>query len=409
MLKFQKFTGINNVVPSERLKPTELRAAMNVDLGMNGEVRRRQGYETRMLGGFENLWDADGFMLMTINGDLCSFVAGPTPTMTALYPAISHDRIWYVNLPDGRTAFSNGLINGITDGSTVTGWGVPVPASIGSLTDVAGALHPGDYQWQITYVRDSDGLEGGPLYSNPETVALGGIFLSGLPVLDGYSINVYLTSVNGDVGYFAGNTTTDLFTYTGSNASLVMPCRTDNMQPAPVGTVSAMWRGRVLVADGSTLWASKNGQYELFDRRRDFKQFSANITAIVPVDNGVYVGTDEELAYLDGVEFDKLVYRQVVNGPVVLGSGVQVNGERVMLGDGSGKGKAIICIADRQIVAGFNDGVLSRMTQGRYETDVQEVCATFREVNGIPQYVAVPQEAAHRARGFSAAVVGLPA
>ena len=170
-----------------------------------------------------------------------------------------------------------------------------------------------------------------------------------------------------------------------------------------------MWRGRVLVADGSTLWASKNGQYELFDRRRDFKQFSANITAIVPVDNGVYVGTDEELAYLDGVEFDKLVYRQVVNGPVVLGSGVQVNGERVMLGDGSGKGKAIICIADRQIVAGFNDGVLSRMTQGRYETDVQEVCATFREVNGIPQYVAVPQEAAHRARGFSAAVVGLPA
>lgn len=409
MLTFKKFAGINNVKPTERLKPTEQSVALNVDFGVDSEARRRKGFTVRMLGSWENVWQADGFILATLYGDLTSFTEGPPPEVTLLYSSISHDRIWYVNLPDGRTAFSNGLINGITDGSTVTGWGVPVPSSVGDLTDVAGSLYPGDYQWQITYVRDNDGAEGGAAYSNPTPVALGGVVLTGLPELEGYSINVYLTGANGDQAFFAGNTTNGMFSYTGTNDALVLPCRTNNLYPAPLGTVSTMWRGRALVAVGNVLYASKNGQYELFDLRRDFKQFTSAITLLVSVDDGLYVGTSTELAFLHGTEFDKLVYKRVVDGPVVLGSGVPVRGERVMKDDGVGDGSAMLCIADYGIVAGFNGGAIVRMTQGVYEADVSEVWATFRDVDGTPQYIAVIKGSVNTADGFSPTVMGEPA
>lgn len=385
MLTFANFTGINNVLPTERLKPTELAVAMNVDLGLDGEVSRRDGYTVVDPTCHKNLHQGEGFMLATCNGDLKT-VGGAT-----LYSSLGVDRVWYCNLPDGRTTFSNGLINGITDGLTATGWGVPLPASLGSLTSVPGDLFPGDYQYMLTYVRLSDGLEGGPLYSNPIPVPDGGIFLSGLPTLAGYKINVYLTGHNGDEGYLAGSTITGLFSFIGKNDTLALPCRTGNLYPAPVGTLTAFWRGRVLVASGSVLYASRTNQWELFDLRRDFKQFAKPITLVQPVDTGVYVGTEDELVFLAGVEFDKLQLTHALPGYVALGSGVSVPGKYIKLGDGVGEGTAMICLVDGWLVAGFDGGSIFKLTEGRYRATPTQVAATFRVTNDVPQYLAVPQ------------------
>jgi hypothetical protein len=391
VLTFTKFSGINNVLPSHRLGDDALTAALNVNIGLTGDLTRRAGYTELLATCHKNLHQADGFVLATVDGgDLVSMDSAGGNRVT-LYPSLGTSRVWYCNLPDGRTTFSNGLIKGITDGKTATTWGVPVPESLGALTPVAGELFPGDYQWQLTYVRLSDGLESGPIYSNPTPVPDGGILLTGLPVHDDYKINVYLTSHNGEQAFLAGSTTTGAFSYLGKNSALVLPCRTDHLRPAPTGTVTAFWRGRVLIADGPVLWASKTNAWESFDLRRDFKQFSAPITLIQPVDGGVFVGTTQELAFLLGTEFDKLAYTRVLDGPVVLGSGVTVRGDLVQLGQGVGQGTAMICIAARGLVAGFSDGGIARMTEGRYATDVTEVAATFRMVNGAPQYLAVPQ------------------
>ena len=51
----------------------------------------------------------------------------------------------------------------------------------------------------------------------------------------------------------------------------------------------------------------------------------------------------------------------------------------------------MVCIAGGEIVAGFNGGQTASLTGDRYKTTTTEVCATFREVDGIPQYLAVPQ------------------
>lgn len=389
MLTFEKFTGINNVVPSHRLKKTELVTAADVDIGLTGELKRRSGYAESAATCHKNLWQADGFMLATVAGnDLKAFVGASYTTVSA---SLGVERVWYCNLPDGRTTFSNGSINGITNGTVTTAWGVPIPTGLGAIADVAGSLFPGDYQYQLTYRRTADGLESGPLYSNPTAIAAGGIALTGLPTLAGHTINVYLTSTNGGTAFYAGNTATSSFTYTGANDALVLPCRTENLSPAPVGTVTAFWRGRVLVAQGSVLWASMAGRWQHFNLRRDFKQFSANITLIQPVDGGIFVGTEDELCFLAGVEFDKLTYVQKAKGRVVLGSGVAVRGELLQQREGAGVGSAMVCIADRVITAGFSDGQITRMTEGRYVTDVTEVSATFRMVDRIPQYIAVPQ------------------
>jgi len=42
-------------------------------------------------------------------------------------------------------------------------------------------------------------------------------------------------------------------------------------------------------------------------------------------------------------------------------------------------------------VAGLGGGQAYPLTSERYKTAVTEVSATFRVIDGIPQYIAVPQ------------------
>lgn len=388
-ITFKKFKGINNVLPSERLSDRELVTGMNVDIGNDDEITRRAGFAAESATAHLHVWEADTFTLAVRGGDLINVDTG-----TVLHAGVGTARMWYVNLPDGRTAYTNGTVSGIVTSAARTTWGVPIPIGVGVGVDVAGNLHPGDYQWAVTHVRTSDGLESGPAYSGMLNVADGGISLSGLPVLAGHTTNVYLTSHYGGQTYYAGNTANAMFAYTGKNDALVLPSRTDFCFPAPAGKLPAMWQGRALVAVGAVLYASRFNQPELFDLRRDMKQFSAPITMVQAVDGGLYVGTETELMFLEGKTFDNLSLRLALKGGVVLGSGVTVNGEQVRFGDGVGQDDAMICIADRLITAGFKGGQILRMTEGRYVTDVQEVAATFRTINGVPQYIALDMAAA---------------
>ena len=382
MLTFDKFTGINNVQPGHRLKPTELATAINVDIGLDNEIRRRAGFTRISEQCHKNLWQAQGFMLATCNGDLARTDGA---TITVLKPSLGVARVWYCNLPDGRTTFTNGLISGITDGMSVTDLGVPIPSGVGVPTPVAGDLAPGRYRWAITHVRLSDGLEGGAAYSEPVELPDGGLLLTGLPQEPGYGLNVYLS--NGEAFYRAGQAVGGNFSYLGTNDALVLTLRTDQVYPLPVGTVTAFWRGRLLVASGNILWASLTHNWEHCNLQRDYKLFEAPITMVQPVDGGIYVGTDTELAFLGGQQWDSLAYTRKRPGRVVLGSGVEVPGQSL----GAGAAKAMVCISDGELVAGLGDGSIKELAEDRYKTDVQEVAATFRECNGIPQYIAIPQ------------------
>lgn len=388
MLTFEAFAGINNVAPEYRMKGSDLVVATDVDIGLTGEVTRRTGFTEVSAMCHKNLWQASGFMLATTGSELVAI--RPDGTRTTLHPAVGHERLWYCNLPDGRVTFANGMIHGITDGVTSVERGVKAPESLGAPDTAFGGLFPGQYRYHLTYIRLADRIEGPASSSAPITISHGGLRIDALPELEGHSICVYLSGQDGEGAYLAGETTAGSFEFGGKNSDLVLPCRTVGARPFPVGTITAFWRGRVLAAQDNTLWASRPSSPHLSDWR-DFKPFMASITAIQPVDDGIYVGTTDELIFLSGTSWDQLTYTSTQLGPVTPGSGVSAPGHRLKLGDGAGAGTAMLCIAGGYIVAGFNGGQTSRLTAERYHTAAAEVCATFRDTGSIPQYLAVPQ------------------
>lgn len=388
MLTFEGSSGINNVLPNHRKDKGALVLATNVDIGLTGEIARREGYTEASALCHKNLHQSAGYMLATVGGALTA--VWPNGDRNVIHPALGFSRVRYCNLPDGRTLFSNGLIHGVTDGLTLQDWTIPVPPGAGVVSPAHGGLFSGGYRMHLTYRRLSDRLEGPALDAGTVTVGLGGVRIDGLPTLDGYEICVYLSGEGGEHGYFAGSTEDGYFEFTGTNDSLVVPCRTMGTSPTPMGTHMGYWRGRVLVAVGNVLWATMPGAMHLV-AWRDFRQFSSPITMVAPGDGGIYIGTESELVFLAGDRFDQMVYKSVAVGAVVPGSGVVAPGERVKLGDGVGRGDAVICICGGFIVAGFDGGQVSMLTADRYKTTAQEVAATFRVVNGVPQYLAVPQ------------------
>ena len=387
MLTFDSWTGINNVLPAHRLGGSDLIGAQDVNIGLTGEITRRAGFTEVSTDCHKNLHQAAGYRLATQGSELVAL--HPNGDRYVIHPSLGPERVWYCNLPDGRVTFANGLIQGITDGFSGQDRSIPAPDSLGAPDMAFGDLDPGQYRYALTHVR-ADGAESPALVSEPITITQGGLRLDGLPVRLGLGINIYLTQRDGEQPYLVGTTVGSSFEWAGKNSDLVLPCRTVGAQAIPVGTITAYWRGRVLVAQGGLLLASRDYAPHVSDWR-DFKQFGGTITAIQPVDDGVYVGTTEDLIWLGGPSWDALTYTATRRGPVVLGSGVTAPGDRLKLGDGVGGGSAMVCISGGEIVAGFNGGTISGLTTDRYKTTATEVCATFREVDGIPQYIACSQ------------------
>lgn len=389
MRTLKKFTGINNVMPPEQLGDSDLVVASNVDIDLAGVVHRRAGHAAASVLEHKNLWDAGAFKLATRGaaGDLVNVTAD-----TVLAAGVGHARMRYCDLPGDRVLCGNGAVQLVVSAAAATPWGVPLPAGLGAVADIAGNLQPGDYQYALTHQRLADGAEGGPAYSAGATaIALGGVSFTGLPVPAGHRTNVYLTSHYGGERYYIGGTTTGALVFTGGNAALQRKCPTDFLQPPPLGSILGFWRGRALVAVGSALFASRPHSWELFDLRRDFKAFSAPITLVQPTTAGIWVGTEQELCFLAGDKWDNLARVVKATGGVTPGSGCKVPGEQIMVGKGRGQGDCMVCIADGWIVAGLADGTLVPLSLDRYRVAAAEVAATFRVVDGIPQYIAAEQ------------------
>lgn len=387
MLTFSGFTGINNQAPEHRLGKTDLLQAVNVDIGNTGDVMRRSGYVLQAQGCYSNLHQASAYLLAVCDGQLVAL--HDSGARFVIHPALGTDRVWYCDLPDGRCTYSNGLIHGVTDGFADHARSVVAPVSLGFADPAFGALTPGTYRYHLTHRRLSDGMESPAVSSEPVELLQGGLRLDGLRVLDGHELLVYLSTPDGTGAYLAGSATSATYEYGGNNSQLVLPCRTLGAVAFPVGTVTAFWRGRVLVAlPGGLLAASRPMAPHLADWS-DFKQFQGEITAIQPVSDGVYVGTTQDLIFLSGTQWDQLAYVPTKRGAVVLGSGVEAPGNQLKYGDGTGQGLAMVCIAGGEVVAGFGGGQTQGLTEERYRTTVREVSAAWRDLHGIPQYMAV--------------------
>jgi hypothetical protein len=341
MLTFKSFTGINNVQPEHRLKASDLLAAKDVDIGLDGEVSRRGGYQRLSEVCHKNLWQGAGFQLATTEGtgfDCCG--RSYHGAMAQYRPRA---RLVLQSAGRAHAVFDRAAArhHGRADSPDAHGAGA---GSLGALDFAFGELEPGQYRYGLSHVRLSDRAEGPVRVSEPVAVLQGGLRLDGLPQLPGHALNVYLSGRDGEGMFFAGTAVERSFEFGGRNSALVLPARTLGAQVLPDGTLMAFWRGRVLVAQGKVLWASRPAVPHLSDWR-DFKPMTADITALVPVDTGIYVGTTQDLIFLGGETFDSpdLYGDQAGTG----GVGIGHSGARPSAGAGrrhrGGRGHAVHC------------------------------------------------------------------
>lgn len=385
LLKFENFTGINNQAEASDLKPSDLSVAKNVDVTNAGRLKRRQGFAVQDPCCHFNLFEADGFVLAT-NAEHALVALWQDGLRIEVHPSMGPGRIWYVQLPDGRVAFSNGLQCGLTDGRTCCEWGARKPEAVGVGVVTQGHLAKGKYRWAVTHVRRVDGLESGALTSEAMQLEHGGLALMGLPEREGFDTQVYLTQADGEQFYLVGKAIDGQLRISSHEGLSAL--RTLDLDAPPAGVLLATWNGRALVAVGSMLLASLPTMPEQFDLTQDFRQFEAEITLVQPVGEGIFVGTSKALHFLSGETFDAMRLSTPMRGAVVLGSGVAVDGRHIRLGDGTASGECMVCIADGLVVAGLSSGQAAPLSEGRYRTEAKQVWAAFRMQGRMPQYMA---------------------
>lgn len=165
--------------------------------------------------------------------------------------------------------------------------------------------------------------------------------------------------------------------------------------PRPASCLAA-YSGRIYLAVGNTLWATELFRYHYIDRTRNFMQFEHEITLVMAVTNGLYVGTVGGLFFLQGV-FGTFKLQQVTTGAVLPGSGVDVPQELVhpqARQQDMPAGGAVVMMTADGVLAGFDGGTVYNLTRSRLELPSGVYAAgLFRQDQGANSYVATVDSA----------------
>jgi len=300
--------GIDNVSDEFSLPPGSVKDAVNVIIDRDGAVERRDGRELALSGTFHSMWtDSAGRTYGVRNGVVCRFelsgtAVSYTPIETA--PAVSLAATGRVRFDEHNgvvIACSRDGLYSIAADDTAMALSLPRPPAPAVVAGSSGGLYAGRYAVAVAWVRD---WEEGPL--SPASfvdVDEGGGITVQLPADDPTavdSVRIYRTGPNGDVLMRAQDAPASLTSYALGVQDLGRAATTQNLEPMPGGEIVRYWRGRLLVASGRTLRASRPMRYGLTDPRTDWVQFPKRIDIMVCVEGGVYVGTADGVVFLEG-------------------------------------------------------------------------------------------------------------
>lgn len=156
------------------------------------------------------------------------------------------------------------------------------------------------------------------------------------------------------------------------------------------------YKGRIYLADGKTLWVTELYRYDYVNRTKGFMQFEHEITLVMAVGDGLYVGTTGGLYFIQGV-FGAFKLT-IINGDSVLpGSGQFVPTELVHPQARNGdvpSGQAAVFMTGGGIIAGFDNGTCFNLTAGTFVfPGAVSAASLFRQDSGANHYVVVADSA----------------
>lgn len=156
------------------------------------------------------------------------------------------------------------------------------------------------------------------------------------------------------------------------------------------------YKGRIYLADGKTLWATELYLYDYINRTRGFMSFEYEITLVMAVDNGLYVGTAGGLYFMQG-SFGQFKLTQINEDAVLPGSGQFVPAELIHPQARSGPmptGIAALFMTSAGILVGFDGGTCYNLTSGTMVfPEGLSAASLLRHDQGVNSYVAAVDSA----------------
>lgn len=384
-------SGINNVDELWELTGNEMREALNLDVTDRGSVRSRDGYAQLLAGDYRSL-GSSGTTTLVVVGEELHQLADDLSGSTLIRTGLARTRhVSYASRGDA-IYYANGDVSGLVVGGTDFPWASQTPVDLGSLTvSAVGGLQPGTYHVALTEV-DSLGRESGAAHVG--SIALttqGGINLSNLTAVANET-RVYVTTADGETFYLyaalpAGSIGT-LITEIPRGRTL----QTKDLYPLPAGQIIANHRGRLLSAEGSTLWYEEAFTNGLCRKSKNFISFNEEITMVAPVENGVFVSADATY-FLAGTDPQQYVVQWKGEMKTVPGTVVTVPGKEFKSKGVDSQADVVMWTSNTGVYVGFDSGTINNLTEERYSYSVGERgAAMFRRKDGTTQYVSVLKE-----------------
>lgn len=381
------FTGLRNTVPNVGYEPGELEVALNVDVDDALIAHRRKGHSDVVVVGIDrDLW-AEGAICLGVGSNALKRML-PDYSLVTLHSGLTAGRPLSYTAVGDRAYYSNGIELGVVQDGARRSWGLTPPVQPVATT-TGGALRPGRYQYALTYLRNDGQESGARLAATIELTTTGGIALSAIPVSDDATVDtkvVYVSDVDSAKlwRYAALPNATTTFAILESRVSSVQ-LATQFLTPPPPGEIIAYGNGRMLMTRGPRLYVSEPFAPELFDLRKGYT-FTAGLTMVAPLEDGTWIGTTAEVAWLPNAEPEKWLFRKRSSYGVVPGTAVMGDGEMIM--DGATKQPAVFFTTAQGLCAGMPGGQLVQFTEGKFNIPQQpRGAAVVRKHRGINQYL----------------------
>lgn len=377
--------GERNDVTAERFAPGDLVSGVNMDIDTTGKMSLRKGRTLAQAGVFHSLW-AEGIHALVVKDGLLSWV-NSSNIATSLGRAIAGDRVTYAHV-NGTTFFSDGLSTGVvTMTYGLRSWGMSMVDAT-TPTIGTGDLPAGTYQYAMT-LRRSDGFESGSARARSIVLSSqGSLSWATLPThSDASTVRVYLSRVNGDELYLAGEYPTG-----STNVAIKEQprergrLRTMFMQAPFAGKVFGPWNGRIFIARDNFVGWTLPFRYELMAPDKDWWAFNNPVTLVQPADDGLYVATTAATYFMAGQDPASMQMRLVLPYGAVPGTSVVVPPEQV--GNGQSMGRVSVWMSTQGPILGLGTGQVVNLTGQRYRVPAATSGASmFRADVGRPQYI----------------------
>lgn len=289
--------GIDNRSFETELPDGALRICENLDVSRGGSLLVRQGLRSVLAGAYHSIYvQSHGRFVLLVNDGVLGTLSGDEEFLSLVtitqdapvqYAELNGDVFWMTRYQRGRIDSSG------ADGY----WGLNTPFIVSAAPSASGGLYAGDYQVTLTAVYQ--GLESGAPATTVVAVPEGGGISVTVP--SGGTFNLYASTADGttmelrQVATVAGGSTTIIGT--GPRGRLL-----DSLLAIPPypGTALCAYKGRLWIAEGGTLWfTSERSPHWLFPHIGYVRE-AVPITGVGAVEDGIYVGTAESVAFLQG-------------------------------------------------------------------------------------------------------------